>query len=281
MTTPKIFKADLHCHTTCSDSTVSPEEIIVLAQNSGLSGISITDHDSIDAYESATPLANKLGIELITGVEFSAKQKECSVHILAYCFAIDNPTIVEFCQRHKERRVKRMELFLKRLTEQGMPITEDELLNANHLIKGGKQNICRPHIAVAMIQKGYVKTLKEAFKNYLSEGKSCYVSSEYPTVQETIDTIHKGGGIAILAHPHLINRTRILREVLKMNFDGLEAYYGRFAKPLADKWIAIAKEKNWLVTGCSDFHGSIKPDFQLGCSWVDETLFRKLQSFNI
>lgn len=275
----KVFKADLHCHTTFSDGTSTPEEVITLAKDLGLSALSITDHDTVDAYERAFPAAHSAGIELITGVEFSSRHNNLNIHLLGYGFAFDNPHIKAFCDRHRERRFKRTKEFLKKLSEQGMPITEMELLEANHLGQSiDQQNICRPHIAMAMIKKGYVKTIQEAFKKYLSEGKNCYVSSEYPSVPETIDTIHQGGGIAVLAHPELINKNRVLRELLTMNFDGIEAYYGRMPKYIADKWLAIAKEKNWLVTGGSDYHGQMKPDFPLGSSWIDETLFRNLQN---
>lgn len=273
------FKADLHCHTYFSDGTSAPEQLLQEAAALGISTISITDHDTISAYETAIPLARNLGIELMTGVELSTRHKNCNIHVLAYGFSVDDPHILSFCKKHRERRWQRALSFLKALFENGMPLTEEDLLEQIGVNKQqGIQNVCRPHIAKAMVKKGYVPSIESAFKNYLSEGKSCYVSSEYPGVEETLDIIHKSKAVAILAHPELINRNRIRREVLKFNFDGVEAFYGRMPRFVAEKWVAFANEKNWLISGGSDYHGAIKPDFPLGSSWIEESLLRKIQN---
>lgn len=272
------FRADLHCHTTCSDGTASPEEIVKMAAEIGLKGLSITDHDTIDAYETAVPLAKKLGIELISGIEFSSVQGDVSVHILAYSFPLNSPIIKDFCVRHNQRRTDRNREILQNLTKHGMPISEEEVLA---VIPDRPPNahcsIGRPHIALAMLKKGYIYSIQEGFSKYLGEGKSCYAPGESFSVQETLDIIHQAKGLAVIAHPHLVDYPPTLKQLLEMDFDGIECYYARFTKESQKRWLKIAEHRQWLVTGGSDYHGTIKPNISLGVSWVDEERFRLLQ----
>lgn len=272
------FRADLHCHTTCSDGTTSPHEIIHMALENGLSGLSITDHDTIDAYDEALPLAKKMGIEMISGVEFSSMQDEVSVHILAYSFPLNSPVIKDFCLKHKLRRTNRNREILKRLAAHGMPLSEEEVLAViTDCPPNAQCTVGRPHIAQAMLKKGYIHSIQEAFNKYLGEDKSCYTPGESFTTQDTIDIIHQAKGLAVIAHPHLINHAKTLKKLLEMNFDGIECYYARFTEESEARWLKIAKHRNWLITGGSDFHGTIKPNIPLGASWVAEEPFRILQ----
>jgi predicted metal-dependent phosphoesterase TrpH len=160
---------------------------------------------------------------------------------------------------------------LELLKKKNVSITEEELLSL-----GQTGSIGRPHIAQMMINKGYVKTMKEAFHNYLAEGKSCYIRSEFISVEETIDAIKKANGFAVIAHPHLIWKKNVVEQLLEMDFDGIEVFYAKMTPESEQPWAEIAKKKNWLMTGGSDFHGSIKPDIPLGCSWVNEQTFQIL-----
>lgn len=272
------FRADLHCHSTCSDGTLTPNELISLAKIIGLNALSITDHDTIEAYSAAIPLCHELGIELLTGVEFSATHDDISVHILGYGFDLDNSDIAALCKKHAERRYHRNQAILNLLAKHGMPITEGELAAASgHDVENIQHHtIGRPHIAMAMVKKGYVENVQAAFKKYLIEGKLCYAQGMTFSVEETIDVIHRAKGLAVIAHPHLLKSSKLLKRLLEMEFDGIECYYGNF--PLKDhkRWLKIAANKGWLITGGSDFHGEIKPHSPLGCSWIDETLFRNL-----
>lgn len=264
---------DLHCHTTHSDGTSSPEEVLQKAKESELAGLSITDHDTISAYETALPLAKNLGLKLISGVEFSAVFAGTSVHILGYSFDLKSEAIRNLCEKHKTRRISRYRAMIELLTKHGIPITEEEVLAL-----GPKGSIGRPHLATVLMQKGFVEDVTQAFHKYLGEGMSCYVPSEVITVQETIDAIHAGNGFAVIAHPHLMKNENVLRELLKMNFDGVEAYYARLGTQQEQRWVNIGKKKGWLITGGSDYHGSIKPNNNLGSSWVREETFQILYS---
>lgn len=264
--------ADLHCHTTCSDGTSTPEEILKLAVEKGFKGVSITDHDTVAAYEGLYEKAASYDIELLTGIEFSCHHKTVSVHILGYGFKLDSPPLLELIERHANRRGNRNEAILQKLAQRQMHITYDELKALSGSVVG------RPHIALMMVKKGYVGSIQEAFKKYLAEGRPCYASGTVVSVEETIDIIHAAGGKAIIAHPHLLNSPKVLQDLLQMPFDGLESSYANFLADKNRRWKDLAKRKGWLETGGSDYHGSIKPTIAYGASYVDESHFRALQS---
>jgi len=273
----KDFYADLHCHTTCSDGSKTPEEIVMLAKEIGLSGLAITDHDSIAAYNIALPFAKAENIKLVTGVEFSTMHNKSSIHILAYGFSPSNPIIEAFCEKHSLRRLERNLAILRLLEKNHLLISEDELLAESVLENADiKKTIGRPHIAQAMIKKGYVKTIQEAFQKYLGDRKICYAEGSSFSTLETLELIHQAKGLGVIAHPHLVDNQHVLRDMLTMNFDGIECYYARFNMDQHKRWLKIAEKKNWLVTGGSDYHGDIKPNLPLGSSFVNETLFNVL-----
>ncbi|MCB1149430.1 MAG: PHP domain-containing protein [Chlamydiia bacterium] len=270
------FRADLHCHSTCSDGTCTPQEIVDLALKSGLSGLSITDHDTVAAFEMAAPYAAQKGLQLLPGVEFSSVFNEESVHILAYGFSPKNPHILHFCERHKLRRDERNSAIIELLKRHRMPIDPHELTRPGPA--GPPRSVGRPHIAQQMIKLGYVSDIREAFQKYLGEGKPCYHPGDRPTVQETLDLIHSAGGVAIIAHPHLIKRKKIVKKLLEMEFDGIEAYYAKFPMNQEQIWVERAQERAWIVTGGSDFHGAVKEHIPLGASWTPKETFDNLMS---
>jgi len=266
------FRADLHSHSTCSDGQLTPQELLQRASEVGLQGLSITDHDTVEAY---TPelfsFAKTLGVQLCTGVELSCQIHKASVHILGYAMDPHCPQLVALCTRHKQRRLERNKRILSKLTAHGMPISQEELLGDIHA-----QVIGRPHIAHLMIKKGYVASVAEAFHRYLGDGKCCFDAGEAFSVDEAIDIIHQAEGKAFIAHPHLIQRKKILRELLKKPFDGLECYYGAFELHQNRKWLELAQQQGWLISGGSDFHGDSKPYIYLGSSWVNEEAFLRI-----
>jgi 3',5'-nucleoside bisphosphate phosphatase len=253
---------------------MTPEELLRHAKEVGLQGISITDHDTIEAYAVAPQIAKELGLALGTGVEFSSHFQKLSVHILGYDFDLDSPDIQKLCARHQIRRTKRNKAILDKLSRLSMPLFEEELLAM------GERTVGRPHIAMLMIKKGYVSTIKEAFNLYIGDGRPCFDAGEVISSEETITAIHQGGGKAFVAHPHLLEHANQIKKLLQLPFDGLECYYGKFSFDQEKRWIRIAKEKGWLMSGGSDFHGANKDYIQLGCSWVDEETFHKIFTRN-
>ena len=223
------FRADLHCHSTYSDGTATPSELIQLACSIGLKGLSITDHDTIEAYPEAIAEAKHNNIPLLPGLELSAVHQGTSVHVLAYSFALDSAPIHDFCRQQRERRNLRNQAILDRLAAHGMPLTTDDFPNG--MISGEMdRSFGRPHIAQAMLKKGYVHSLQQAFHEYIGEGRPCYSPGNRCSVEETLEIIHRTQGLAIIAHPHLIESCATLRDLLHMPFDGIEVYYARFPR---------------------------------------------------
>lgn len=264
-----MFRADLHCHTTFSDGTMTPEELLNHAKELGLSALAITDHDTIEAYSVAPAIAKKLGLLLGSGVEFSSIFQGLSVHILGYDFDLLSPYIQELCERHRKRRAERNKEILNKLSRLQMPILEEEL------IAMGERSIGRPHIAKVMMQKKYVSSIKQAF-NLIGDGKPCFVAGEGISSEETISIIHQAGGKAFLAHPHLLGHANKTKRLLELPFDGIECYYARFSPEQEKPWLKIAETKGLLPSGGSDFHGLNKGYIELGCSWVNEQTFHQI-----
>jgi len=261
-----FFRADLHCHSTVSDGTYTPEDLVKLAVDIGLNGLSITDHDTTDAYERALPLARSHHLPLLAGIEFSTVLLGKSVHLLGYGYELGHPAIASLCAKHKQRRTERNLQMVENLKNLRMPIE----------LPVAESSIGRPHLAQAMLEKGYVQTIQEAFKKYLGEGKPAYAKGESVTVDETIYAIHAAKGIAIIAHPHLIEEPYIIKNLLDFDFDGIECFYAKFSPEQNKRWLEIAEKKKWLITGGSDFHGSIKPTIPLGASWVDQNNWERI-----
>jgi len=271
------FRADLHCHSLCSDGSHSPEQILLLAQKEKLSGISITDHDTLDAYTlDIQKFAKELNIYLLAGVEISSTLDNKVVHILAYGNSILSDNFRFFLKEIQQMRDKRNKIILEKLNQIGFKVTEDELYEVakKHTSYKGK-SIGRPHIAMLMKEKGYVDSIQSAFDNYLGDKKKCYAAGMRHTPHEVINEIHASNGVAVIAHPHFYRNNSFTNKLLSFSFDGIECYYSRLDSSYEKRWIDIAKSKNMIITGGSDFHGSSKPHINLGCSWVDkETFFR-------
>ena len=266
------FRADLHCHSSFSDGSMTPEELIDLAIASGLQGLSITDHDTIDAYKSAIPYAKEKGILLGTGVELSCEYKKKSVHILAYNFSLEDEGLKEYCQRQQKKRTKRNQEILEKLKRLRILLTEEELLSECP----DASSIGRPHIAALMMKKGHVRSIQEAFQLYIGDGACCFVRGELFPVKEALSIVTAAGGKTFLAHPHLYSDAGFVKEILSLGFDGLECFYGKFSYRYEKTWLKIAKESRLLISGGSDFHGTMKPHLSLGCSYVDQEVFSSI-----
>ena len=263
------FRADLHCHSTCSDGSLSPEQLVAHAYEIGLKGLSITDHDTVDAYPNAEEVGKQLGVRVLPGVEFSAQLQGRGVHVLGYAFEANHQSLQTLVHRHQGRRQARNAAILTKLQKRGMMIYEEDL-------PGPLNKLGRPHIAAALVKKGYVTSIQGAFKRWIGEGTSCFERGEGISVVDTVQAIREAGGIAILAHPHLIKDRSLQRQLLAMSFDGLEGYYAYFPKEVDEQWCRRAEERGWLITGGSDFHGDPKPQNRLGRSWVGEEVFEEL-----
>lgn len=259
-----MFRADTHCHTTFSDGAFEPIALVEKALAAGLLGLSFTDHDDASAYVAAKERADQLGFALAPGVELSCLEEGQSVHILGYGF--DVAEMGGVVADYKRQRNERNSQMLAKLASFGMPIELSELPSCGSL--------GRPQIALRMVEKGYVRSFREAFEEWIGDGRPAFAQVERSSVREGIAQIHSAGGLAVLAHPHLVRPEHLLRKLLTYDFDGIEGRYGDFT---TDRFVAIGQEKGWLVTGGSDFHGVGKRKERLGSSWSDEETFRRLQ----
>ncbi len=267
-------KADCHCHTLFSDGSLNPVALLDLAKEQQLSGLSITDHDTIGAYDTALPYAKTLGITLVSGIEISAEHQRTSIHVLGYAFDLNNPDLQDFCLRLQADREQRNQKILEKLAALKMPITIDELK-----AKFPHGTLGRPHIAKMMIAKGFVRTAKQAFDRYLGNKSRCYVSGLQVEVEVAIELVQRAGGFAVLAHPHYLPK-HVATQMLTKSFDGVEGHYGHLSLKQEQPWLDIAKEKSWLITGGSDFHGEKKSFHALGCSFTpSETFARFVERF--
>ena len=181
------YRADLHCHSTCSDGTHTPEELLMLAKEKGLSALSITDHDILDAYtEAFFKKSERVVVTLYMGVEFSSRYQNFPIHILGHGVKKTEESLT-FCQKHRERREKRNQMIFDRFKRLGIMIEKQELSNC--------PVIGRPHnMANVLLKKGYVSFIQEAFDRYLGEGKRCFIPGETFSPEATIHVIHQAGG---------------------------------------------------------------------------------------
>jgi predicted metal-dependent phosphoesterase TrpH len=256
------FRADLHTHSSCSDGSLSPQELIERARQVGLGGLSITDHDTVDAY---LQVEDQLGTFVVPGVEFSCLHQGQNVHILAYSFNPKNEELQAFCEEHRKRRCLRACKMIERLRQKKIFLDEEKILK--------EKNVGRPHIAQELVEKGIVSSFSEAFSRFLGDGKACYVPSEAPSVKETIAFIRSLKGVPVLAHPHLITHLSLLRSLYNLPFEGIETRYAKISAEKEKAFVEVAKEKRWIETGGSDFHGEAKPQIPLGSSWTSQKTF--------
>lgn len=259
------WRADLHTHTTCSDGSLSPRELLQEAVQKGLSGISITDHDSIQAYSGLESLGYPL--EILTGVELTTQLQGESVHLLGYGFDPSSSLLHEACAERCQDRKDRFLEMRGNLRRLGLPLPED--------IELPDRALGRPELASELVNMGICRSYQEAFQRYLKEDSPAYVPGRTFPLEQGIDLLHAASAFAVLAHPMLVH-PKLIASILKMPLDGIEAYYSR-AGHQAPFWLNVAMDKKLLVTGGSDFHGKAKPDIKLGQSWIGRETFERLK----
>jgi predicted metal-dependent phosphoesterase TrpH len=256
---------DLHSHTTASDGTFSPAQLVEQATRTGVRILGITDHDTFSGYDQALPLARAAGLELVCGIELSTKLHRHSVHLLGYFLdPLLNPNgfgvfrnWIGDLQASRRDRNKRL---IARLHELGLDITLEEVQ-----ARGGEMT-GRPHFAQVLIQKGYVTNMQQAFDDYLDESAKGYVTRSEPQFGEAVEHIRNAGGIASLAHPVRVREdvATILPELRTAGLNAIEVYHSDHSPEQIDLYLQLAKQHGLLVTGGSDFHGAVKPEIQLG-----------------
>ena len=261
---------DLHIHSTASDGSLTPAEIINRAQRLNLAAIAITDHDSIYGSKEALQAGIPPSLKFLTGIEISAAHPPFfpgsgSFHILGYCIRLDNQALNQALNRLREARKNRNPKIIKRLNELGLKISLEDV---NPTIAHGQ--LGRPHIAQVMIKKGFVKSMDEAFDKFLGAGKPAYVDKNRIGCEETIKMIRDAGGVPVLAHPALLNINddfqleELIQNLIKIGMRGIEVYYPEHSPEQMQRYRELANKYNLLITGGTDFHGSITPKIEMG-----------------
>lgn len=260
---------DLHCHTVYSDGTASVDELMDLALQKGLQGLSITDHDTIGAYQEAFEAAKQRNLLLLPGVEISTVFKGESVHLLAYSFSLKDEKFQKLMNQLQKIRKERNLEILRRLEAHGMPLDQKKL-------KEDIGVIGRPHMANALLALGHVQSTREAFDRFIGEGMPCFAPGARLDIEKVIKRLHEANAFAIVAHPHLLKNPALEEELFQLPLDGLEVHYANFNIEEEKKWKKIADERNWIKTGGSDYHGLNKKHIELSASYTREETFLKL-----
>ena len=261
---------DLHIHSNASDGTLSPLEILALAQQLNLGAIAITDHDTVEGAYEALQSATTFGMRVLTGVELSASPPadfSCSgsFHILGYGINLQTPLLTATLQALQQARKNRNPQIIAKLNQLGFAVTLHEVID-----EVGPGQIGRPHIARLMVAKNFAGSINEAFDKYLGRGKPAYVDKFRVDSAKAIEVIQNAGGIAVLAHPSLLNLSDenllepLIVSLKALGLQGLEVYYPEHTAEQSDQYIALARKHELLMTGGSDFHGSLKPSIQMG-----------------
>ena len=254
---------DLHTHSTCSDGTLTPSEVVRLAKEKGLSAIALTDHDTIDGLHEAIETGKEIGIEVITGIEFSVAG-DTEMHLLGLDFDLDCSAITSILDEMIAEREKRNYVVIELLRKLGIHITIDEIhAESTSPVTG------RSQIAKVMLKKGYVSSIKEAFDKYLAFGKPAFVERSTLTPEEAIEIIHKSGGKAFLAHLNQTGKSdeelyELLKHLKMCGLDGIEGYYTEYTDDMNFRYRKMADDIGLLLSGGSDFHGTNKDGYEIG-----------------
>mgnify|MGYP000968839635 FL=1 len=250
---------DLHTHTSYSDGTDTPAQLINKALAAGISIIGLTDHDSISGWQEATD-ALRTGISLVPGAEISCQTPDgISVHILGLLFDSNNSELMNTLEKTRENRHGRMEKIIARINEAGIDITMDDVLE--QLSDGA--TLGRPHLADALVKKGIVASRDEAFTQMLHNNSKYYVSHYSPTPEAAIKLIKAAGGVSVIAHPMASHRGRTISldtfgSIIQAGLDGIEVDHRDHSPDEKSQLIKLANESNLVMTGASDYHGNGK-----------------------
>lgn len=258
---------DLHTHTTESDGTLTPEELIKEASHRGLSAIAITDHDSISGIEKALPFAKEYNIELIPGVELSTDYNGKEVHVVGLYIDMENEVFLSKIKEFKETRDNRNAIIVENLRKEGFAITMEELIAENPNCV-----ITRANIARFLYEHGMIPSIQTAFEKYIGDHCKCYVNRFKITPMDAVRLIKQAGGTAILAHPllyHMSDTTlqKMVDEMKEAGLDGIEAIYSTYTPSEEREMKAFAQKNNLLISGGSDFHGTTKPNLNLAVGY--------------
>ncbi len=268
-----IRPVDLHVHSTASDGTLSPKELVDLAVEKGLAAFALTDHDTVGGVEEAVEYAAQAPnppsqtVEIIPGIELSSEYQGSDIHVVGLYIDRNNETFQKHLKDFVDSRTQRNRKMCALLQKEGIPITYQELLSAYP-----DSVITRAHYMRYLLEKGYVKTRQEAFDRYIGDGAPCYIPREKITPAQAVELILTAGGAPVLAHPILYHMSdegldTLVKKLTEAGLMGIEAIYSTYTEDDQRKIRRLASKYHLLISGGSDFHGANKPGLQLGSGY--------------
>lgn len=268
---------DLHIHTTASDGSFAPEDVVEMAAQEGYRAIAITDHDNTAGLPAARAAGARLGVEVVPGIELSTDYAGGEVHILGYFIdpgAESLSDLLETALAHREERNTRICAVLRAA---GVDVTMEELRE-----KFPGAVLGRPHIGQVMAEKGYVSDVKQAFREYLGKGARCYVPKVNMSMERAIDRILRAGGRPVLAHPYQYELgdaglRRLIETAKTLGAVGMECVYSKYDEAQTAALLALCGEYDLAPTGGSDFHGASKPNILIGTTKAPYAYLERLK----
>jgi predicted metal-dependent phosphoesterase TrpH len=258
------MKADFHCHSYFSDGSLSPTELIALAHQAGVTDLALTDHDTLDGLAEAQTAADQMGVRLIKGIELSCTWEKQLIHIVGLNVDPSNRALKTGVKQNKQRRLDRADAMLEDFEQHDIFLRE----SVANLIKG-RSVPTRPHFAQALVDQGYAKDKKQAFKRYLVKGKPGYIPMAWPDIEQIGAWITAAGGVGVLAHPNRYKLTRtklsrLISDMIKAGIEGIEVSTSTTDKQQSAMLADLAKQFGLFASIGSDFHSKDQPWARLG-----------------
>ena len=270
---------DLHMHTTASDGSNPPREVIRLAHEAGLQAVAITDHDNVNGVREAMEAGKQYGVEVLPGIELSADYEGTELHILGYLIDPEAESLSDLLSIALVNREERNQKIVEKLRAEGIQITMEELRQRHPGTVLG-----RPHMGLLMMEKGYVDSVKQSFREYMGKGAKCYVPKTCMPLEQAFSRILAAGGVPVLAHPFQYElddgALRKLIDLVKgLGCAGMECIYARYNEAQRQYLLDLAQEYDLIATAGSDFHGTPKPDILVGDIRGDYRIVERLKAY--
>lgn len=260
---------DLHTHSTFSDGSDEPARIVELASAAGCTAVALTDHDGLAGNEIAAVRAAELGVGFVPGCEVSCRFSPGTMHVLCYFVEPSDGPLQAQLERLRSDRATRNERLVTRLNELGVALSLGEVAR-----EAGGSTLGRPHFAAALVRKGVVSSVQEAFDTLLAKGGPAYVPKAFVDAPTTIAAARGSGAVTVLAHPLSLGLQPAelkgqVAELAEQGLTGIECYYGRYGQAERQGLLDLARRSGLVATGGSDYHGSFKPDLHVGVGCGD------------
>jgi len=264
--------ADLHLHTTYSDGTYEPEELIRRASQAGLACIAVVDHDTVDGIKPTQEAAKSKNIEVVPGIELSCEYNNSEVHILGYFIDCAKVKFLDKLLSIRKIRETRIHEMVNKLKSLKVDIDPEDVFKLS-----STKNVGRLHLAQVLVKKGYVGSIGEAFQRYIGDHSPAYVCGFKLSPQEAIRLILSAKGIPVLAHPYILGNDKLIVQFIEYGLRGIEVYYPEHTRKKTIFYENFTKECGLLATGGSDCHGQAKPEVAMGSVKVPYALVEKLK----